>query len=420
MQFVVFGVNYNHSSLKAREKLSVSCEKATLVLQSLKQQPWVDEVLILSTCNRTEFYIATPQCDKQSYIKWLVEYFKVESSITDMLYEFTNIDAIEHLLKVASGLDSMVQGETQILGQIKRSYSLAQQQDVIGKYLHHIVQQTINAAKEIRHVTDININATSLPYVTMKLAKRTFPDLEKIQIMLVGAGETNRLMAAYLNVIGVNNVIVANRSLARAKQILIGNISTAISLTNIQKYLPKIDIIIMATSSGCVLLDQADIKKARANSAKPLLCIDLAVPRNLDVSIGGLDNVTLYNMDDLEKIMHQTVSLKKKSVVQAQKLVSKHSLSIHGEMNQLDASLAISTYQKHADQVRNTLLQNAYGQIEKGHDYKVVLDNFSAKLSSHLAHDIYILLKQAAVSRNKEFIQRLNELINKHKDSASI
>ena len=420
MRFAVFGVNYNNSSLAVREKLAVSSEKAVQVLSVLKQQSWVAEAFILSTCNRTEFYIISAEQCEQDYMQWLIEYAQVSREISNSLYVIQANLAIEHLLKVASGLDSMVQGETQILGQIKRAYSLANSQKTLGKYLHHIVQQAISAAKEIRHVTDININATSLPYVTMKLAKRTFPDLEKIKIMLIGAGETNRLMAAYLNVIGVNNVIIANRSVAKARQILIGKISTAISLSEIQQHLPQVDLIIAATSSGNTLLNKADIQQAQADSSKPLLCIDLAVPRNLDVAISQLENVTLYNMDDLEKIMHETISLKDKSVKQANELVNKFALEITNEMNKLDASLAITTYQEHADHVRNTLLQHACLQIEKGHDYKVVLENFSAKLSSRLSHDIYILLKQAAVNQNQEFIKRLNELIIRHKESASI
>lgn len=414
MHLTVCGVNYQDTPIAIREHLTVANKDLLATLKNLQVTDWVNEVYILSTCNRTEIYIIASQDTEVAILNWISEHWHLEIDIANYLYTHKDQLALAHLLRVASGLESMMQGESQILGQIKAAYALASEAGSIGKYLNLILQYTIRTAKEIRHTTDININATSLPYVAIKLAKRKFTEIENARIMLIGAGETNKLMAAYLAVIGVSNIIIANRSLAAAQEIAASNKHTqAILLGDIPAHLPNTDIVIAATSSGSILLDKTSIEQAMYHHKGELFLLDLSVPRNIDPQVSKLDKIHLYHMDDLNLLIQDNINLKAKSVNQAEILIATTAKQIKLELNALDATAAIQSYKQHNQNIANTLLTSAYKELEQAKDAKEIIDKFAHQLTNKLSHDIYILLKQAAKISNKELLQLIDDLLIK-------
>jgi len=306
MDVVVVGLSHHSSPVTVREKFALGEARIPAVLQLLRDSGIADEAVILSTCNRVEIYAATSLEPRQACAEiqnFLVRIHDYRDPITDELYKHTGQDAVEHLFKVASGLDSMVLGETEILGQLKKAYDLALQHQHTGGRLNKAFQRAFNVAKHIRTDTNIQRGSISVASVAVELAEKIFDSLNQRRVMVIGAGETSEKAARALLSRGAQSVIVSNRSHERAVTLAAELGGRAVPFDEWAREFAEIDIIISSTSAPHYVLDRARLEplmKLRKNRA--LLLIDIAVPRDIEPEINFMEDVYLYNIDDLQAI----------------------------------------------------------------------------------------------------------------------
>ena len=293
MHLITIGLNHETAPVAIREQAVFGPEKLVPALQNLTAQRDIDETAILSTCNRTEIYCRQQQPDGQAVVKWLCQFHALEpQQLHECLYHHPEEEAVKHAFRVASGLDSMVLGEPQILGQMKTAFATAHKAGTTGKILNRLFQNTFSVAKQVRTDTAIGASAVSIAYAAVDLAKKIFADLGTKTVLLIGAGETIELVARHLTNNGVRHIIVANRSVERA-ELLTSRISgEAIALSELPNRLADADIIIASTASTLPILGKGAVESAlKLRRHKPIFMVDLAVPRDIEAEVGGLADV---------------------------------------------------------------------------------------------------------------------------------
>ena len=325
MHVVVVGLSHHSSPVMVREKFAFSEPKIPAALQSIRETGVADEAVILSTCNRVEVYAATTLEPRQAFAElqeFLVRIHDYRDPITDELYKFAEPDSLEHLFKVASGLDSMVLGETEILGQLKKAYELALQHQHTGSRLNKAFQRAFNVAKHIRTETNIQRGSISVASVAVELAEKIFDSLNERQVMVIGAGETSEKAARALLSRGAHSVIVSNRSHDRAVALAAELGGRAVQFEDWSREFVNIDIVISSTSAPHYILDRARLEplmKLRKN--RPLLLIDIAVPRDIDPDVNFLDDVYLYNIDDLQNIAADYLRQRREEIARCEAII---------------------------------------------------------------------------------------------------
>lgn len=315
MEITVLGLNHKTAPLEIRERLSIPKHKAQDILRLLEEQGIFDERVLLSTCNRTEIYGVgenTEECVARAK-KFLSDYSCVElARLEEKLYVLKQPDSVEHLFSVASGLDSMVLGETEIIGQVKDAYLEALNIRQTGKVLNTLFQRSLKVAKNLRTHTDIGAGKVSVASVAVDLAEKIFEDLKNTRVMVIGTGEMAGQVTKAMASKGAAPTIVSHRHLDRAEELAEKIGGQAISYENYEGHIKDTDILITSTLAPCVLIQKKQVSAwMRARHERPLFIIDIAVPRNVDASIEKLDNVYLYNVDDLKNIADQNLAIRK-------------------------------------------------------------------------------------------------------------
>ena len=331
---LVLGLSHHTAPVTLRERFAFAEASVPATLARLRESGLADEAVILSTCNRVEFYVATNLEPRKAFAElreFLLNCHEYRDPLNDEIYQLAEPQSIEHLFKVASGLDSMVLGETEILGQLKKSYDLALQHNHTGGRLNKAFQRAFNVAKHIRTDTNIQRGATSVAAVAVELAEKIFTSLEGRQVMVIGAGDTSEKAARALLSRGAHSIIVSNRSHERAEALAKELNGRAVHFDDWASEFRKIDIVISSTSAPHYVLDRARLQplmELRGN--EPLLLIDIAVPRDIEPEVNFLENVYLYNVDDLQAIANDYLKQRKNELAKCEAIIREKAQALLG------------------------------------------------------------------------------------------
>ena len=335
MNLLVLGLSHHSAPVTLRERFAFAEARVPAVLQLLRDSKIVEEAVILSTCNRVEIYAATSLDAPKAFTElkeFLLKCHDYRDPLNDELYALGEPQSIQHLFKVASGLDSMVLGETEILGQLKKAYEVALGGGFTGGRLNKIFQRAFNVAKHIRTETNIQRGSVSVGSVAVELAEKIFSSLRDRDVMIIGAGDTGEKTARALISRGARSVLVSNRSKERAIELAAELGGRAVDFNDWSKEFTKVDIVISSTSAPHYILDRVKLEplmKARRN--RPLLLVDIAVPRDIEPEVNFLENVYLYNIDDLQAIADDYLKQRQEEVARCMKIISEKAAALSGQ-----------------------------------------------------------------------------------------
>ncbi|MBU2862637.1 glutamyl-tRNA reductase [Reinekea forsetii] len=399
MSLLAIGINHNTASVEVREKVSFMPETMSVSLQSIQQLPGISETVILSTCNRSEIYCYVEQAEQsaQAVVKWLADTHHLDPvSLQKCTYVHTDQQAVGHISKVASGLDSMVLGEPQILGQLKSAYAVAKEYKTVGSMLNFVFQHSFKVAKQVRTETAIGENAVSVAFAAVSLSTRIFEDLSKCSALLVGAGETIDLVARHLREKGLTNLTVANRTLARAENLAKEFSARACLLSDIPEELPKADIVISSTASQLPLIGKGMVERAlKQRKHKPMFMVDIAVPRDIEHEVGDLNDVFLYTVDDLRSVIEDNRRSRQVAAQEAERIIERQTRSFVSQVNVRESGQLIRTMRDNAQQVKQSELEKAKKAIASGEDPEAVMQLLAHNITNKLMHSPTIALRKA-------------------------
>jgi glutamyl-tRNA reductase len=379
------GLNHQTAPLAVRERVVFHVERLHEALDELKRG-FAQEAAILSTCNRTELYVSgdTPSALAQ----WLARYHRVApAELQPYLYTLPSEQAVRHAFRVASGLDSMVLGEPQILGQMKEAARAAQSAGTLGALLHRLFQRSFAVAKEVRTTTRIGAASVSMAAAAVKLAERIFPSLKDQSVLLIGAGEMIELAATHFAAQAPARITVANRTLERAERLAHRFNARAIELRSLAEHLHEHDIVISCTASSLPILGKGLVERAlRARRRRPIFMVDLAVPRDIEQEAGELDDVFLYTLDDLAGIVSANLDARRSALEQAEAIIDTQVGQFMRWMRLREGVPLIRALREQADAARRGELERALKALERGEDAAQVLEALSQTLTNKLMH----------------------------------
>ncbi|MFM2590628.1 glutamyl-tRNA reductase [Vibrio sp. TBV020] len=398
MSLLAIGINHNTASVELREKVAFGPEKLPEALKQLGENPLVNGSVVVSTCNRTEIYCDVKSGSKSKVIDWLSQFHQVSpEDLKPSLYIHEEQAAIRHLMRVSCGLDSLVLGEPQILGQVKQAYSDSRDHKAVDSAMEKLFQKAFSVAKRVRTETDIGGNAVSVAYAACTLAKHIFESLEQSTVLMVGAGETIELVAKHLAGNGCTKMIVANRTKERALPLAEQFGAEIIGLPEIPEHLPRADIVISSTASPLPIIGKGMVESAlKARRFQPMLLVDIAVPRDIESQVGELNDAYLYSVDDLQSIVDSNIEQRKVEAIQAEAIVSEESAAFMSWMRSLQAVDSIREYRQSANEIREDLLTKSLQSLAAGADAEKVLLELSNKLTNKLIHAPTRALQSAA------------------------
>ncbi len=399
MSLLAIGINHNTASVELREKVAFSPEKLSEAHQQLKSNAHINSGVVISTCNRTEIYCDLKKsASKNSVIEWLTQFHSIKlEELKSSLYVYEEQAAIKHLMRVSCGLDSLVLGEPQILGQVKQAYSGAREDRAVDGTMEKLFQKTFSVAKKVRTETEIGGSAVSVAYAACTLAKHIFESLAESTVLLVGAGETIELVAKHLADNGCEKIIVANRTRERAMGLAQQFGADVISLPDIPDYLHKADIVISSTASPLPIIGKGMVESAiRKRKRQPILIVDIAVPRDVEQQVGDLNDIYLYTVDDLQSIVNQNIEQRKVEAIQAEAIVSEESAVFMTWLRSLQAVDSIREYRTSANSIREELIAKSMQSLSSGGDPERILLELSNKLTNRLIHAPTRALQSAA------------------------
>ncbi len=414
MPLFTLGINHTTAPVRLRERLAISAERIKPALHGLVGLANVQEAAILSTCNRTEWYcnLETPSNDLQ-IMNWLSEFHNCNSQdIQPHLYRYCDQEAVKHTLRVACGLDSMVLGEPQILGQLKSAYQDANHAGTLGRHLSRLFQHAFSAAKQIRTETDIGANPVSVAFAAVNLAKQIYGNLNTCTVLLVGAGETMELAARHLSRAGIKRMLIANRSLEKAENLARKFSAQAISLTEISQVLHQADIVITSTASPLPILGKGLVESAlKQRKHRPIFMLDIAVPRDIEEEVAELRDVYLYTIDDLHAVIQDNLQSRRDAAVQADVLIDVRVEQFMRWLRAQDAVGTIRAYRDRADRYRRDSLERTRRMIEQGKPADEAIEYLAHTLTNRLIHDATNAMNQAGQEGREELLNAARELL---------
>ncbi|MGR5187650.1 glutamyl-tRNA reductase [Photobacterium damselae] len=413
MTLLALGINHKTATVDLREKVAFSPEKLTRALQELELHPEVTSGVIVSTCNRTEVYCDISQSGPGVIIDWLTNFHQITAEeLMPSLYFYEEQAAARHLMRVACGLDSLVLGEPQILGQVKQSYSDAKDNDAVQGTLEKLFQKTFTVAKRVRTETDIGGNAVSVAFAACTLARQIFESLHGVSVLLVGAGETIELVARHIVEQGCSSLIVANRTRERAEKFSTEFGAEVIGLEQIPEHLHRADIVISSTASPLPIIGKGMVENAlKARRHQPMLLVDIAVPRDIEAEVGELNDAYLYSVDDLHSIVEKNREQRKVAAIQAEAIVSEESAAFMSWLRSLEAVDSIRQYRYHAEEIKGELLTRSLQAIASGANPEKVLAELSNKLTNKLIHAPTKAMQQAAHNGDPDKLAVIRETL---------
>jgi glutamyl-tRNA reductase len=414
MTLIAYGINHATAPIEVREKVSFGNDIVSDALHELKHQSGVHEAAILSTCNRTEIYCSIDQQNNQNPVEWLHNFHGIQQNqLRPFLYKHPDQSAVRHVLRVASGLDSMILGEPQVLGQLKNAYQKAVHAGSIGHQLNRLFQHSFHVAKEVRSNTAIGNHPVSVAYAAVRLAQQIFGDLKNQTALLIGAGETIELAAKHLHENGLSRMIIANRTLERSQRLASEYSVYAIQIGDIPKHLAEADIVISSTASPLPLLGKGAVESAiKARKHKPMFMVDLAVPRDIEVEVGDMDDVYLYSVDDLKDMVQENLKNRQAAAKQAEKIVDTQAQEFMDWLHSLDAVSTIRALRGQAEQIQEDVIQRGLAKLRNGADPETILLETARSLTNKLMHVPSSRLRNASTQNRDDLLQAAEELYN--------
>lgn len=396
MAFLALGINHKTASVDIRERVAFTPEQMVSALQQLCRQQPNREAAILSTCNRSELYLEQETADAESVLRWLADYHQLNlDDLRAAAYIHQDEAAVRHMMRVACGLDSMVLGEPQILGQMKSSYAVAREAGTVGSLLGRLFQATFSTAKTVRTDTAIGENPVSVAFAAVSLAKQIFANLSKSQALLIGAGETITLVARHLHEQGVKRIVVANRTLERASQLAEQFGAHAVLLSDIPQELVHSDIVISSTASQLPILGKGAVESAlKQRRHKPIFMVDIAVPRDIEPEVGELDDVYLYSVDDLHEVIEENIKSRQGAAQAAEEMVLNGTGEFMQRLRELAAVDVLKAFRQQAERLRDEELHKARRALANGTSPEDALAALARGLTNKLLHAPSVQLKK--------------------------
>ncbi len=416
MSLLTLGINHTTAPVEVRERVAIDEQNLGHALKKLISVPQVDEAAIVSTCNRTELYCEVNQIDqgKNEILSWLNSFHNLSATDTQpYLYDHLDHSVVRHIFRVASGLDSMVLGEPQILGQLKSAYQDAVQADTLGRNLNQLFQRAFSVAKKVRTETEIGTNPVSVASAAVSLSKKIFGDFSNHSALLLGAGETIELAAEHLKSAGIGSIVVANRSVERAQLIADKVGGRGVSLSYVGEALPNSEIVITATASTLPILGKGLVESAlKQRKHKPIFMVDLAVPRDIEPEVAKLSDVYLYTVDDLQNVIEHNLNSRKQAADEAE-------IIIDHEVNEFSQWLkgqgvvdTVRAFRNKAEIHRDEVLDKANKMLEQGKPAEEVLQFLANTLTNKLTHEPTEALHIAGKQGKNELIDAARILLN--------
>jgi glutamyl-tRNA reductase len=411
MSLIACGINHKTAPLTVRERVALPVHTLALALDDLHRKVNLNEAAILSTCNRTEFYCVG--AEPKTLLNWLSDYQHLTvSEIEPYFYAHKADAALEHMLRVASGLDSMVIGEPQILGQMKQAFASASQVGLMGNQLNQVFRHVFNVTKHIRTTTAIGLNSISIAYTAIQLAKLIFADLGQNTALLIGSGETIELAAKHLHEQGVDKLIFCNRTEAGALRLAEQYAGQGYGLEALPNILPQADMLITATASQLPIIGKGMVEQAlKLRKWRPMLLIDLAVPRDIEPQVADLQNAYLNNIDDMQKIIAQNLSQREDAARQAEEIIAVEVIEFARWQRSLTAVDTIKTYREQINELRNQYLIKGQQLLKQGKEPYTVLEAITQALVNQIMHQPSTQLRAAGSEGQMELINFARQLL---------
>ena len=414
MQLYALGINHHTAPLAIREKVAFAPSHLGSALGELVQGGAAHEAAILSTCNRTELYVAAN--DAEAACRWLADYHHLSlQTISPYLYTLPEREAVKHMFRVASGLDSMVLGEPQILGQMKEAARLAESAGTLGSMLHQLFSRTFAVAKEVRSTTAIGANIVSIAAASTHLAERVFGDLSKHRVLLIGAGEMIELCAAHFAGRKPRSMTIANRTRERAQVLASRFDADTISLPELSEVLWQYDVVVSSTASPVPIIGLGLAERAvRARRHRPMVMVDLAVPRDIEAEIGQLDDVFLYTIDDLSSVVDAGLESRQAAVVEAEAIINQQVDHFLHWVESRHAVPVIRSLRDQAERLRRHEVERAAKALSRGDNPHEVLDALSHRLTNKFLHGPTRLIAESEGPERGRLATLINRLFHFH------
>ena len=420
MSLLTIGVNHTSAPVDVRERVAIPDSALPTALGTLIETPSVDEAAIVSTCNRTELYCSVNNFEtgKVETVEWLSQFHNLAIDHNQSyLYKHNDQATARHMFRVASGLDSMVLGEPQILGQLKQAYQHAVDADTLGKHLNQLFQHSFNVAKKVRTHTSIGTNPVSVASTAVSLAKQIFGDLSKRNALFIGAGETIELAAQHLSAVGANRITIANRNITRAQKLANKFNGFGVSLSYISEVLPESDIVITATSSTLPILGKGLLERSlKRRKHKPILVIDLAIPRDVEPEATNLPDIYLYSVDDLKQVIEENMQSRISAAEEAEIIIDDEVTKFYQWLRGQDVTEVIRNYRDRAEQHKKEALEKATRMLNQGKSTEEVLQFLSNTLVNKLLHNPTEALKSAGAENHQELLEAAKTILGLPRD----
>lgn len=417
MQLFACGVNHHTAPVSIRERVAFPPDILPKALADVTGERRIArEAAILSTCNRTEIYCNTPE--PEGVADWLASFHGLPAKdVKPYLYLLPQDKAANHAFRVASGLDSMVLGETQILGQMKQAAEKANDAGTLGLLLNKLFQRTFSVAKEVRTATEIGANTVSMSAAAVTLAERIFPSIAGQAILFIGAGEMIELVATHFAAKNPKRIMVVNRTIERARDLANKFGGEAAALSNLPELLADFDILVTSTASPLPIVGLGMVERVvKQRKHRPMFMVDLAVPRDIESEVGELDDVFLYTVDDLGEVVRQGHDSRQSAVTQAEAIISARVYEFMHWMDTRKTVPVIRSLRDHGERLRRHELEKAHRALARGDDPQQVLEALSRGLINKLLHDPSHTLNQAGDTEREELARLVSRLYNLHND----
>lgn len=412
MSLIALGINHRSAPVALRERVAFAGDALPRALSELRGLPGVSEAALLSTCNRTELY-AVISDEGESVVRWLATRPEGGADLHDYLYRHRDAEAVRHLFRVAAGLDSLVLGEPQILGQVKEAWATARSAGALGTRLDRLFQHAFVTAKRARTETRIGSSPVSVASVSVRLAQESFARLEDSTVLLVGAGETIELAARHLFQARARRLLVANRTLAHAQDLASRHGGVALPLAELERHLAQADVVFSATASAEPVITRAQVEAAlQARRHRPMLLVDLAVPRDIAPDVASLKDAYLYTVDDLERSVQENRRNRREAAEAAEAIVD---LQVERYAEMLAAGPLNEPLRKlraHGEHARADALEKARRQLAAGHDPEAVIERLAHALTNRLLHAPTAAVREAARSGNMELAAAIERILH--------
>jgi glutamyl-tRNA reductase len=417
MPLKILGLNHNTAPVEIREQVVFAGDDIGRALTRVRDLQGIDEALLLSTCNRTEFYVIADDTGQEQLLEWLHNSKNLDPSFGESLFHLEGDAAIRHIFRVACGLDSMVLGEPQILGQLKDASRDAQAAGTANKQLSRLMQHTFSVAKKVRTDTDIGSSPVSVAYAAVTLAQQFFSGFGQHTAVLVGAGVTVELLARHLTQKGIGRLFVANRDVERARGLAQQFGGFALPLSELEGTLPEADILISSTASAEPVVTFEQISSAiKARKRRPIFAVDIAVPRDIEAEVATLDDVYLYTVDDLNKLVLEGQGNREAAAIDANRILDEEIRRYLSIERSKQVAPLITALRDQGDSIRKDVLEQARRRLAQGADVDEVIEYATAALMKKLLHNPSVHLREAGEASDNETIRTARSLFGLDKD----